>query len=116
MRDAAAGRGPRTPRGRIHAQGGPAQRAPLARGVAQGVLTIGFTKKSARQFFGLLRESGAKRVVDVRLNNASQLAGFAKKGDLAWFLDRICGLGHLHLPQHQGILAYTSSLETKLRR
>ena len=46
------------------------------------VLTIGFTKKPARRFFELLRESGAKRVVDVRLNNGSQLAGFAKKEDL----------------------------------
>ena len=62
------------------------------------VLTIGFTKKSARRFFELLRESGAKRVVDVRLNNGSQLAGFAKKDDLAWFLDRICGIDYVHLP------------------
>ena len=60
--------------------------------------TIGFTRKSARRFFALLRESGAKRVVDVRLNTASQLAGFAKKDDLAWFLDEICGMGYVHLP------------------
>ena len=60
--------------------------------------TIGFTKKSARRFFDLLRVSGARRVVDVRLNNASQLAGFAKKDDLAWFLGEICGIGYVHLP------------------
>ena len=60
--------------------------------------TIGFTRKSARRFFALLRESGARRVVDVRLNTASQLAGFAKKDDLAWFLDEICGMGYVHLP------------------
>lgn len=47
--------------------------------------TIGFTKKTAEEFFGLIRESGAKRVVDVRLNNVSQLAGFAKKKDLQFF-------------------------------
>lgn len=47
------------------------------------VFTIGFTKKSARQFFDTLRQSAAKRVVDVRLNNVSQLAGFAKRDDLA---------------------------------
>jgi len=41
------------------------------------LFTIGFTKKSARTFFEMLRESGAKRVIDVRLNNVSQLAGFA---------------------------------------
>ena len=60
--------------------------------------TIGFTRKPARRFFALLRESGARRVVDVRLNTASQLAGFAKKDDLAWFLDEICGMGYVHLP------------------
>jgi len=62
------------------------------------VFTIGFTKKSARRFFELLRFSGAKRVVDVRLNNVSQLAGFAKKDDLAYFLKEICGLEYVHLP------------------
>ena len=50
------------------------------------IYTIGFTKKSAERFFGLLRDSGAKRVVDVRLHNVSQLAGFAKRDDLAYFL------------------------------
>ena len=60
--------------------------------------TIGFTRKSARRFFTLLRESGAKHVVDVRLNTTSQLAGFAKKDDLAWFLDEMCGMGYVHSP------------------
>lgn len=62
------------------------------------VMTIGFTKKPASRFFELLRESGAKRVVDVRLNNGSQLAGFAKKDDLAWFLQEICEMDYVHLP------------------
>lgn len=60
--------------------------------------TVGFTKKSARRFFDLLKASGVKRVVDVRLNNVSQLAGFAKKEDLAYFLQEICGMGYVHLP------------------
>jgi uncharacterized protein (DUF488 family) len=60
--------------------------------------TIGFTKKTAEQFFETLRASGAKRLVDVRLNNVSQLAGFAKKQDLAYFLGRICGMDYVHLP------------------
>lgn len=60
--------------------------------------TIGFTKKSAKSFFETLLESGAKRVVDVRLNNVSQLAGFAKRQDLAYFLDKICGIEYVHLP------------------
>ena len=63
------------------------------------VYTIGFTKKSASDFFELLRESGAKRVVDVRLNNVSQLAGFAKRADLEYFAEKICGMGYVHLPE-----------------
>lgn len=62
------------------------------------LFTIGFTKKTARRFFELLRTSGARRIVDVRLNNVSQLAGFAKKDDLAYFADAICGLGYIHSP------------------
>ena len=62
------------------------------------VFTIGFTKKTARQFFDTLRKSGAKRVVDVRLNNVSQLAGFAKRDDLAFFLKEVCDMDYVHLP------------------
>ena len=62
------------------------------------LFTIGFTKKSARHFFELLRKSGATRIVDVRLNNVSQLAGFAKKDDLAYFAKEICGMDYVHLP------------------
>lgn len=62
------------------------------------VYTIGFTKKSARTFFELLRDAGARRVVDVRLNNVSQLAGFAKRDDLAYFLKTICQMEYVHLP------------------
>ncbi len=62
------------------------------------LFTIGFTKKSAEMFFETLRRSGAKRVVDVRLNNVSQLAGFAKKQDLIYFLKHICGMEYVHLP------------------
>lgn len=70
------------------------------------LFTIGFTKKSAEGFFEMLRKSGAKRVVDVRLNNVSQLAGFAKKQDLAYFLEKICGIEYVHLP----ILAPTKQM------
>ena len=62
------------------------------------LFTIGFTKKSAEKFFGLLSASGARRVVDVRLNNVSQLAGFAKRDDLKYFLRRVCGIDYVHLP------------------
>lgn len=60
--------------------------------------TIGFTQKSARQFFDKLRRSHASRVVDVRLNNVSQLAGFSKKDDLEYFLKEILGIDYVHLP------------------
>ena len=60
------------------------------------LVTMGFTKKSASTFFGLLRQSGADRLVDVRLNNVSQLAGFAKRDDLAYFLGEICAMQYRH--------------------
>ena len=63
------------------------------------VYTIGFTKISASDFFEILRESGAKRVVDVRLNNVSQLAGFAKRDDLEYFLQKLCRMKYVHLPE-----------------
>jgi uncharacterized protein (DUF488 family) len=46
----------------------------------------------------MLRRSGAKRVVDVRLNNVSQLAGFAKRDDLKFFLKEVCGMDYVHTP------------------
>jgi len=63
------------------------------------LFTIGFTGKGAEKFFALLRGSGAKRLVDVRLNNVSQLAGFAKKKDLAFFVKELCGMEYSHLPE-----------------
>jgi uncharacterized protein (DUF488 family) len=60
------------------------------------IYTIGFTKKPASTFFGLLGESGAERLVDVRLNNVSQLAGFAKRDDLKYFLAELCGMDYVH--------------------
>ncbi|MCS5700264.1 DUF488 domain-containing protein [Cyanobium sp. FGCU-52] len=58
--------------------------------------TIGFTKKNAKQFFGLIQESGVKKVLDTRLNNVSQLAGFTKRDDLAFFLTKVAGVGYDH--------------------
>jgi uncharacterized protein (DUF488 family) len=62
------------------------------------LFTIGFTKKTAREFFEMLRRSGTKRIVDVRLNNVSQLAGFAKRDDLKFFLKEICDVDYVHIP------------------
>jgi uncharacterized protein (DUF488 family) len=60
--------------------------------------TIGFTQKSAERFFGLLKKAGIRRLIDVRLNNVSQLAGFAKREDLAFFLRELCGIEYMHEP------------------
>lgn len=74
--------------------------------------TIGFTQKSARAFFGALNGAGIQRLVDIRLNNVSQLAGFAKRDDLAYFLDSLCGAEYVHEP----LLAPTDELLTSYRK
>jgi len=56
------------------------------------VFTIGFTKTSAESFFTRLKKAGVKKVLDIRLNNVSQLAGFSKKNDLRYFLKSLCGI------------------------
>ena len=63
------------------------------------VFTIGFTKKSAREFFGKLRRPGLARLLDVRLNNVSQLAGFSKRDDLLYFCEAVLSIQYLHLPE-----------------
>ncbi|MCP2731248.1 DUF488 domain-containing protein [Limnofasciculus baicalensis] len=60
------------------------------------LFTIGFTKKSAQQFFETLTNSGVKRVIDTRLNNVSQLAGFTKRTDLEYFLHQIGKIDYIH--------------------
>ncbi len=62
------------------------------------VYSIGFTKKTAEQFFGLLKRSGIRQLLDVRLNNVSQLAGFTKRDDLRFFVGEICGAEYRHEP------------------
>ena len=62
------------------------------------VCTIGFAGRPAPDFFAALRGSGIRRLVDVRLNNTSQLAGFTKRSDLPYLLREICDAEYLHLP------------------
>ena len=62
------------------------------------ICTIGFTKKSAETFFNLLLKAKVKRLIDTRLNNVSQLAGFAKRDDLRYFLKEICDIEYRHEP------------------
>lgn len=63
------------------------------------IYTIGFTKKNAETFFKFIKSSSIKTVVDVRLNNISQLAGFAKKDDLKFFLRELCSTEYIHAPE-----------------
>lgn len=76
------------------------------------VFTIGFTKKSAEAFFSILKESGVRTVVDIRLKNNSQLAAFAKGEDFAYFLKEIAGIRYVHDTQ----LAPTEDLLGRYRR
>jgi uncharacterized protein (DUF488 family) len=62
------------------------------------IYSIGFTKKTAEQFFGLLKKEQIRRLLDVRLNNVSQLAGYAKRADLKYFLKEICDAEYIHEP------------------
>ena len=62
------------------------------------VSTVGFTQTTAKGFFERLLSCKVRKVVDVRLHNTSQLAGFAKAEDLAYFLERIGGIEYLHQP------------------
>jgi len=61
--------------------------------------TIGFTKKTAEKFFTRLKTAGVKRIIDVRLNNKSQLAGFAKQDDLKYFLKTLCDIDYIYKPE-----------------
>ena len=62
------------------------------------IYSIGFTQKSASQFFGAVKSAGIRRLMDVRLNNTSQLAAFAKASDLPYFLRELCGASYVHEP------------------
>jgi uncharacterized protein (DUF488 family) len=63
------------------------------------IFTIGFTKKSLRDFIGILRRAGVKRVVDVRLRNTSQLAGWSKQPDFAYLLEEGFRIAYEHHPE-----------------
>lgn len=62
------------------------------------LFTIGFTKKNAETFFKKLNDVGIQKVIDIRLNNVSQLAGFTKKDDLIFFLRELCKCDYIHKP------------------
>lgn len=63
------------------------------------IYTIGFAEKTACEFFTKLKDSGVRAVIDVRLNNTSQLAGFTKEQDLPYLLQEIGGIKYIHKPE-----------------
>ncbi len=70
------------------------------------VFTIGYAGKNAQEFFSILKHAGIKKILDVRLYNTSQLAGFTKKQDIEYFLQTIVGAEYIHMP----IMAPTKQL------
>ena len=60
------------------------------------IYTIGFTRTTAEHFFQRLRDAGVGLLLDIRLNNRSQLAGFAKYPDIQWFVKELCGAEYIH--------------------
>jgi len=76
------------------------------------LFTIGFTKKNARGFFTILKDAGVQKIIDVRLSNVSQLAGFAKRDDLEFFLQKLCDCDYQHFPN----LAPTKELLSGYKR
>jgi len=61
--------------------------------------TIGFTKKLANEFFNILISNNVKRLIDVRLNNKSQLSGFTKSEDLQYFLKKIGQIDYIYMSE-----------------
>jgi uncharacterized protein (DUF488 family) len=76
------------------------------------IYTIGFTQNTAEEFFGKLIKAGVRKIVDARLNNTSQLAGFAKKDDLKYFLQAIGHIDYLHMP----VLAPTEEIFAEYKK
>lgn len=76
------------------------------------LFTIGFTQSTAERFFTRIADAGVKRVMDIRLNNSSQLAGFAKAKDLPYFLRKLAGASYVHEP----LLAPTSEILAQAKR
>ena len=75
--------------------------------------TIGFTQKSAEEFFNLLRVNGVQRLIDIRIHPQGQLSGFARQGDLPYFLRELAGqCQYLYLP----VLAPTEDMMVEYRK
>ena len=76
------------------------------------LFTIGFSKKNAETFFEILLQNGVKRLIDIRLNNKSQLAGYTKSADLQYFLRKMANIEYIYMP----IFAPTKDLLRKYQQ
>jgi uncharacterized protein (DUF488 family) len=76
------------------------------------IYTIGFTKRSAAQFFSAIQKAQISLLLDVRLNNVSQLAGFSKRDDLRYFLREICNADY----RHELLLAPTAEMLSAFKK
>ncbi|MDH1475795.1 DUF488 domain-containing protein [Comamonas thiooxydans] len=80
--------------------------------MSKNIFTIGFTQKSAEIFFSLLKTNGVQRLVDTRLNNTGQLAGFSKRDDLKYFCKAIADISYIHweesAPEESALKAFKS--------
>jgi len=79
--------------------------------MARKLCTIGFAGKTAEEFFRLLEGAGVRTVIDVRENRVGQLSGYAKFPDIAFFLERVAGIGYRHEP----LLAPTPEIRKRYR-
>lgn len=79
---------------------------------ATTIYTMGFTKKAAPEFFGILRETGIQQLIDIRLNNTSQLAGFTRQADLPFLLEAVLGAEYRHEP----LLAPTQEMLNRYKK
>jgi len=78
------------------------------------IYTIGFTQKTAEEFFGLLQDAGVEKLIDIRENRVGQLSGFAKYPDLAFFLDRLCGIAYAYQPLFAPSVEIRTAFQTSL--
>lgn len=80
--------------------------------MSNNIYTIGFTQKSAETFFSLLKSNKVQRLIDTRLNNTGQLAGFSKRDDLQYFCKTIAGISYFHweesAPEESWLKAFKS--------
>ena len=76
------------------------------------MFTIGFARKGARTFFTLLKSAGVSALLDVRLHNSSQLAGYTKRDDLAFLCEAVLGITYRHVTE----LAPTQEMLDRFKR